>query len=845
MAITDKSERQLQEMVAQMGGDPSLETEFLAGMGQDPGIEVDLGSGEATVDYEVVETPDGGAEVDLDPADSPYGALPEEHEANLAEHLGPTELSAMASDVIRQVHEDLMSRSDWEHTLTEALKALGMRMEEKSKPWKGACSVIHPLLGESIVRFQSQTVGDIIPPGGPVKASIVGLVNPDRVAQARRVERHMNFVLMDQMTEYRPETERLLFGLALNGSAFRKIFADPLRKVPRSIYIKATDVIVNNEASDLLDADRITHRMYLSKYQVARFQASGFYRDVSLQDPAQSSNEYDDAIGDLVGVESSTGEKQKREIYETQCYWDFGEGSYPLPYIVTIDVSTQQVLAIYRNWDPEDEHKEREHHIVHYEFIPGIGFYGFGYAHLIGNTAKGVTQILQQLVDAGTLANVPGGLKTRTARMTNDSGPVLPGEWRDVDVPSQKLADHFMPLPTKEPSGTLFNLMQAMVEDGRRMASTADMKLSDLNQQTPVGTTLAILERSMKMQTAIQQRVHAGLKLEFAILARVIAANDPRYPYEVEEGEDIAAQDYSPEVDIIPVSDPNASTLSHRVMQYQAALTSAQQSPQVFDLAYLNRQFIEAIGMQNADKVVPMEEDIDGMDPITENAEILNVGRVAAKQYQDHESHIRVHMAMKMDPEIQQLAQNSPMGGSIMAALDAHIREHVAYKMRREMEEAIGAPLPELGKKMPEDVENRLAKLAADAGDQIIGRKQAMQKAQENAAQSQDPVLQMKMQELQIRAQEVQAKIQKQNMDAQQRAQADMLDRMLEQAKLQADAEDKEQQRALDRQEMILDAMIKLAGMEASEALEGARLGVDIAKSVNEASIQGRTDGAT
>ena len=830
MAISDKSERQLQEMVAQLGGDPAMETEFLS----DPGdVLVDLETGPVDPEVSVVDLPDGGVEVALDGDDGLSGALPAEHEANLADFIDDGTLRMVASDLIRDVEDDLASRKDWEHTLEESLKSLGMKMEEKNTPWQGACSVIHPLLGESIVRFQSQTIGDILPPSGPVKGSVVGMITPQKVEKAQRVQRHMNYVLMDEMPEYRPETERLLFGLALNGSAFRKVFKDPVRDTPRSIYIQAVDIIVHYEASDIRDADRITHRMYLSPHQVRRFQASGFYRDTSLQDPLGEVSKYDEALNELIGIEPVAGDDRKREIYEVQCYWDFGEGDYELPYIVTVDKTNQTVLAIYRNWAEDDEFRDREHHIVHYEFIPGLGFYGFGYAHMIGNTAKGVTSILQQLVDAGTLANVPGGLKSRTARMHNDSGPVLPGEWRDVDVPSQKLSDHFMPLPTKEPSGTLFQLMQSMVEDGRRLASTADLKLNDMNQQTPVGTTLAILERSMKMQTAIQQRIHAGLKNEFKILSRVIASTNPRYPYEVEEGEEIAAEDYSDEVDVIPVSDPNASTLSHRVMQYQAALTSAQQSPQVFDLAYLNRQFIEAIGMQNAEKVVPMDEEIEGKDPISENAEIMNMGKVSAKPYQDHQSHIRVHMAMKQDPELQQMVQNSPMGQQIMAALDAHIREHAAFQMKQEMEEAIGTELPPLGDKLPEDVENRIARLAADAGDQITGRKQAMQQAQENAQKQQDPIIQMKMQELQLRAQEVQAKIQQQQMDAQQRAQAEMLDRMLEQAKIRADMEENEKQRRADQQEMILDAMIKLAGMEKDEVLEGARLGVQVAESID------------
>lgn len=846
MAITDKSERQLQQMVAEMGGDPARETEFLAQMADPDATIVDLESGPVDPEIEIVDMPDGGAVVTLEEGGlGGSGLFPDDHEANLADYLDESTLREMAMDLIAQVEDDLRSRKDWEQTLKESLKQLGLKMEEKNTPWKGACSVVHPLVAESVIRFQSSTIGDILPPSGPVRGSVVGEVTPEKVDRAKRVERHMNYVLMNEMDEYRPETERLLFGLAVQGSAFRKVFKNPTTNKPKSIYIDATDLIVHNEAADIRDADRITHRMNLSPHLVRRWQFSGFYRNVDLRDPYDGTDEYEEAVEELTGIRPVGTQQEKREIYEIQCYLDLGEDpDLDLPYVVSVDTSAQTVLAIYRNWDPDEPVRERAEHIIHYEFIPGLGFYGFGYAHLIGNTAKGVTSILRQLVDAGTLANVPGGLKTRTARMLNDSGPVLPGEWRDVDVPSQKLSDHFMPLPTKEPSATLYQLMQGLVEDGRRLAATTDLKLSDMQKEAPVGTTLAIMERSLKMQTAIQQRIHAGLKKEFSILARIIGDSNPSYPYEVEEGRDIAAEDYSDEVDIIPVSDPNASTLSQRVMQYQAALTAAQQSPQVYDMSFLNRQFIEAIGMQNADKVVPTEDDVEGMDPISENAEIMNLGKVAAKAYQDHESHIRVHMALKNDPEIQQMTQNSPMGGQIMAALDAHIREHVAFKMKAEMEEAIGAELPEMGKKMPEDIENRIARLAADAGDQIIGRKQAMQQAQENAQKMQDPVIQMKMQELQIRAQEVQAKIQQQQMDAQQKAQAEMLDRMMEQAKLRADMEEAEKKMALDRQEMILDAMTKLAGLEQQQAMEGARLGVEIAQTVDQ-STRGDSGGST
>lgn len=834
MAVnTDKSERQLQEMVESYDIEPLEDVEVDIFAEDEGAASEDDGS--------VIELADGSAIVELDEDDYEASPFPEEHTANLAEHVGDQEMVSVALDLMRDIEDDLMSRKEWEYTLIESLKTLGLKIEEKNTPWQGACSVVHPLLAEAIVRFQSDTIGDILPPGGPVKANIVGISTPEKEDQARRVAAHMNYVLMNEMDEYRPETEKLLFGLALKGAAFRKLFPNPITGKPKSVYIEADDLIVNVDATDMLTADRITHRIKYSRHQIDRLIRSGFYRDVTLQDPFLTESDVERAVADLVGMKDITTEDRYRTVYETQCFWDFGEDADGVarPYIVTVDKTNQTVLAIYRNWKEDDPDYEREEHIVHYEFIPGLGFYGFGYAHLIGNTAKAVTSILQQLVDAGTLSNVPGGLKSRNARMTDDSGAILPGEWRDVDVTSGKLTDHFMPTPTKEPSQTLFNLMVSMVEDGRRLASMADLNLKDMqNSQAPVGTTLAILERSLKMQTAIQQRIHAGMKKELKILARIIAASNPEYPYDVEEGKEIAAEDYDDRVDVIPVADPNASSLAQRVMQYQAALTASQQSPNVYDTQYLNRQFVEAIGMQNADKVVPMDEDIEGMDPISENATIMNLGKVSAEEYQDHPAHIRVHMALQQDPDIQQMIQNSPAGNQISSATDAHIREHMAFQMKREIELEIGVPLPELGKKMPDDVEQRIATLAADATDQLTGKKQAMAKAEKDAAQQEDPIIQMKQEELQLQKGELQRKIQKDQMDHQRKMLEIQINSQMEQAKLTVDVQQAIADNDLDKAKMILQEMDALAERSQKELLAGAEMGVRVAEMVSSRGVE-------
>lgn len=831
MATNERSLNQLMDELdreeAEFRGDP----EAVA-------IAVDIESG----DYEeegVTFNEDGSVEVDLDTAEE--WPFPEEHDGNLAEFLPQQELKNVAMEIIQDVTNDLQSRADWEKSLRDALKQLGLKIEDKNKPWPGACSAVHPLLLESVVRFQAQTIGDILPAGGPVRGSVVGIETAEKVAQAFRVERHMNYVLTEEMPEYRPETERLLFGMGVEGSGFRKVFPDPVKNRPRSVYINAYDLIVNYEATDILTAERVTHRQRLSENRVKALQISGWYRDIELQDAVRDTNQTQDAVDRLVGQEPVDPHDTRRVIYETQCEWDFGEHpeGLALPYVITVDRTNQEVLAIRRNWEQGDETYEALQHIVHYELIPGMGFYAFGYAHLVGNTAKAATSILQQLVDAGTLSNLPGGLKTRGLRMKNENEPILPGEWRDVDVPSNKISDNIYPIPSKEPSATLFQLMQSMVQDGRNLASMADLKVSEMNQEAPVGTTLAILERAMKVQTAIQQRIHASLRNEFKILARVIRdLGEPSYPYDVEPYKEIKEDDYDDRIDVIPVADPNASSLTQRVMMYQAALTAAQQAPDVYDQQKLHRNFVEAIGLMDAKDIVPTPEEIPAADPVSENSTLMNGGSVDAKEYQDHDAHLRVHLAMRNDPQLQMELQQSPMGQSIMGALDAHVRQHLAFQYRRQIEQELGVPLPPLGQPIPEDVEKRLSTLAADAADQLTGKKMAQQQAEQNAAMSQDPVIQQKERELGIREAEVQRKAQKDQMDDQARARKEQLDAELERMRLAQQeriaAADREQR----REKEILEELNQLAGRQSDEVMEGARIGLEASRVIAEAQRQ-------
>jgi hypothetical protein len=785
----------------------------------------------------VTELEGGGVEIDFDPL-ADIGSMETEFSSNLAEVVDDEELRTIAVDLIGKFNADKSSRGDWEQTYREGLDNLGLEIEDRTTPWAGACGVFHPMLSEAVVRFQSQTIQEIMPAKGPVKTQVWGLSTKEREDQAKRVQDYMNFQLLEVMTEYRPETEKLLFSLPLAGSAFRKIYFDPSLNRPTSMFVPAEDFVVSYNESDLDQAERYTHVMNRSTNQIRKLQVSGFYKDVELSASYIEDNPITDKYQEIGGVKPSYDKDERHQLLEMHVDLDLpgfedGDG-VALPYVITIEKGSSTILSIYRNWSEDDENREKKQHFVHYGYVPGIGFYNLGLIHMIGGLAKSATSLLRQLVDAGTLSNLPGGLKTRGLRIKGDDTPIMPGEFRDVDVPGGVIRDNITFLPYKEPSSVLYQLLGNIVEEGRRFASMADLKVADMNQEAPVGTTLAIMERAMKVQSAIQARIHASLKQEYKILARIIYEfTDPDYPYETGAAEGIKLEDFDDRVDIIPVSDPNASSMAQRIMQYQAALQLAAQAPNLYDLPLLHRQMMELIGIPNADKVVPMTDEVPPKDPVSENQDILTQSPVKVYEYQDHEAHMRVHMVLKNDPQMAQEVQNSPAGGAVMGALDSHVREHLAFIFRKQVEDELGVPLPPMGQPLPEDVEKRLSTLVADAADQAMGKKQQQAQAAQQAAQQEDPILQMRQQELAIRQSEVEAKQQaevaKQQL-AQEKLQVDsqfdqqklQVESQLEQQKLEAGAQKSSMDQQMDAAELHLEVQ-KLASKERMET-EGLKL---------------------
>ena len=781
----------------------------------------------------VTELDDGGIEIDFDPT-SDEGMPEVDFESNLAEIMDDDELRTLAVDLVGKFDSDKNSRGDWEQTYEQGLDQLGLEIEERTTPWSGACGVFHPMLSEAVVRFQSQTIQEIMPAKGPVKTQCWGLQTQERLDQAKRVQEYMNYQLLEVMTEYRSETEKLLFSLPLAGSAFRKIYYDPSLGRPTSMFVPAEDFVVAYNEADLEQAERYTHVMNRSTNQIKKLQVSGFYRDVELQTGFIQDNPITDKYNDIGGVKPSYDKEDRHQLLEMHTDVDLvgfeDDDGVALPYVITIDKSSDTILSIYRNWSEDDEHRAKKQHFVHYGYVPGIGFYNLGLIHMIGGLAKSATSLLRQLVDAGTLSNLPGGLKTRGLRIKGDDTPIMPGEFRDVDVPGGVIRDNITFLPYKEPSSVLFQLLGNIVEEGRRFASMADLKVADMNQDAPVGTTLAIMERAMKVQSAIQARIHASLKQEYKILARIIADyTEPDYPYETDAGEGIKAEDFDDRIDVVPVSDPNASSMAQRIMQYQAALQLAQQAPNMYDLPLLHRQMMELIGIPNADKVVPMPDEVPVKDPVTENQAMMTQEPVKVYEYQDHEAHNRVHMVLKNDPDMAQQVQNSPAGQAIMGALDSHVREHLAFIMRKQIEEELGTELPPMGQPLPEDVEKRLSKLIADAADQMMGKKQQQAAAQQQAQQQQDPIIQMKQQELQIRQSEEQRKAQ-----ADQAKQAlDQQKLVLLEEKLDADQQMGVAELQLEAQKVALKADSEEKMRAAKDEAEGMKLITELSKEDN------------
>jgi hypothetical protein len=708
--------------------------------------------------------------------------------ANLAEEMDEDELTQLCGDLIGEFEEDLSSRKDWMQTYVDGLELLGLKIEDRTEPWPGACGVYHPMLSEALVKFQAETIMETFPSTGPVRTQIIGKETPAKKESAIRVKDDMNYQLTEVMVEYRPEHERMLWGLGLAGNAFKKVYFDPSLDRQVSLFVPAEDVVVPYGASNIQTCERITHVMRKTENEMRKLQVAGFYRDIELGDPIDSFDEVEKKIAEKMGFRASSDDRYKiLEMHvdlDLPGYEDKDEDGEPtgiaLPYVVTIEKGTQNVLAIRRNWHPDDELKQKRNHFVHYSYIPGFGFYAFGLIHLIGAFAKSGTSLIRQLVDAGTLSNLPGGFKTKGLRVKGDDTPIAPAEFRDVDVASGTIKDNIMTLPYKEPSQVLYTLLGTIVEEGRRFASAADLKVSDMSAQSPVGTTLAILERTLKVMSAVQARIHYSMKQEFKLLRDIIRDYTPEdYSYEPEEGSRRAKQSDYDDVEVIPVSDPNAATMSQKVVQYQAVMQLAQQAPQLYDLPYLHRQMLEVLGIKNAAKLVPMQDDQKPRDPVSENMDVLKGKPLKAFAYQDHEAHIKTHQSFMQDPMTAQMIGQNPMANQMMAALQSHIAEHFGYMYRNQIEQQVGAPIPTFDddREIPQDIEFALSRLVAQASQQLLQQNQAAAAQQQAQAQAQDPIIQMQMQELQLKGQDLQRKALKDKTDAQLKAQQQEIER--------------------------------------------------------------------
>ena len=730
-----------------------------------------------TPDVEIlIEGADGvevgidGIEIDLMPDE---GDLGDEFGSNLAEFMDEGELEKLGSDLVGEVDSDISSRKDWVEMYVKGLDVLGMKYEERTEPWAGACGVFSTLLTEAAVRFQSETIIETFPAQGPVKTQIIGAIDKMKEDAAERVRTDMNFQLVDGMPEYRPEHERMLFNLGLAGAAFKKVYFDPALGRQTSIFCAAEDVIIPYGSSGARTAERVTHVMRKTKNDVRKLQVAGFYRDVELGEPVMIHNDVEKKKAEEQGY--SVTDDDRYQFLEIQVDYDMpgyeDDDGVAVPYIVTIDRGTNQVLSVYRNWSEDDPKKLKRQHFVQYDYVPGFGAYGFGYIHLIGGYARAGTSLIRQLVDAGTLSNLPGGLKSRGLRIKGDDTPISPGEWRDVDVPSGSVRDNIMPLPYKEPSQVLALLLDRITEEGRRLGSIADMSVSDMGANAPVGTTLALLERQLKTMSAVQARVHYSMKQEFKLLKEIIRDNTPsEYDYVPHGGDRLAKREDYDMVEVIPVSDPNSSTMAQRIMQYQAVIQLSQSAPQIYDLPQLHRQMIEVLGIRNADKLVPIEDDMKPRDPVSENMAFLNGQPTKAFIYQDHDAHIAVHVALMQDPLMAAQIGQNPQAQKMMSEIQAHIAEHLAFAYRKKVEEQLGVPMPKPDEDLPEDVEVQLSRLVAQASQQVLAQSKGQAAQQQAEQQAQDPMVQMQQAELKIKQQEVEIKMLKAKGDLQIRA---------------------------------------------------------------------------
>jgi len=783
----------------------------LEALADEPDIEIEID------DPEAVHISAGDMEVDIESDGE------DEFNQNLAEVMDPSDMEGLASDLNDDIQNDIDSRKDWEKMYKEGITLLGLKFEERTEPWDGACGVFHPMITEAVVRFQSETIMETFPARGPVRTSIVGKETPEIKAAAQRVEEDMNYQLTEKMPEYRSEHEKMLWNLPGAGSAFKKVYYDPSLERQVSVFVPAEDILIPYGTSDITVCHRITHRMRKTKNDLIKLMHAGFYREVELGEPQKFYTDIQDKKDKETGFSASYDDRF--ELYEIHVDLDLPgyedkvdgeETGIALPYVVTMLRGSNDILSIRRNWKEDDPVKLKRHHFIHYQYIPGYGAYGFGLFHLVGGFAKSATSIMRQLVDAGTLSNLPGGLKTRGLRIKGDDTPIAPGEWRDVDLGSGNMRDNILPLPYKEPSATLYNLLGTIVEEGRRFAATGDLKISDMSNQAPVGSTLAILERTLKVMSAVQARVHFALKQELQLLAEVIRDYAPeKYEYDPEKGgRNIKQSDYN-RVDIHPVSDPNAATLSQRVVQYQAVIQLSQTAPQIYNLPQLHRQMLEVLGIKHADKLVPLPEDHKPTDPVTENMSALKGEPLKAFIYQDHESHIAVHQAAMTDPIVQQLIGQNPQAQQIMASMQAHIAEHVGFAYRQKIEKALGVSLPNPEDTLPPEIENQVSRLMAQAAGQVLQESKAHMAQQQAQQNQQDPILQIQMQELQLKQQELDIKKRK----------------MMADVAAKADEIHLKQMEIMDKNRNEQAKLGMQAGKDKQNTqLEGARLGVDVAK---------------
>jgi len=735
----------------------------------EPAMEIEI------EDPESVKIKAGDIEIDIEPKEP----SDEDFDANLAEYISEKDLTEVVGDLLADFEDDISARKDWMQTYVDGLELLGMKIEERTEPWPGACGVYHPLLSEALVKFQAETIMETFPAAGPVKTQIIGKETPEKKDAATRVQEDMNYQLTDVMTEYRPEHERMIWGLGLAGNAFKKVYFDPSLERQVSMFIPAEDIVVPYGASNLETSPRVTHVMRKTENEVRRLQVAGFYRDIDLGEPNNTLDEVEKKIAEKMGFRATSDDRYKLlEMHvdlDLPGYEDVDDDGEPtgiaLPYVVTVEKGSMDVLAIRRNWNPEDKSKQKRNHFVHYGYVPGFGFYCFGLIHLVGAFAKSGTALIRQLVDAGTLSNLPGGFKTRGLRVKGDDTPIAPGEWRDVDVPSGVMRDNIMPLPYKEPSQVLYSLLGTIVEEGRRFASAADMKVADMSGQAPVGTTLAILERTLKVMSAVQARIHYSMKQELKLLKGIIADYTPEdYDYEPVEGNSRAKKSDYDCCEVIPVSDPNAATMAQKIVQYQAVLQLAQQAPQIYNMPQLHRQMLEVLGIKNASKLVALEEDAKPCDPITENMNIFKGKPIKAFIYQDHEAHIMTHQNFLQDPTTAAMLGQNPQAQAIMGAAQAHMAEHFGFKYRQQIEQELGAPLPYIKdgqdeEELPEEYEVQLSRLVAQASTQLLQKHQTEQAQAQAQQQAEDPIIQMQKQELDIKSKDLQRKVLKDQAD--------------------------------------------------------------------------------